>query len=313
LIVNHRGERHLYIDGEMAWRKAIPQNRDRQQSQALALGAGAILAILSIQTVAVAYSLAKQFPAFVFGAFGISVFFALTVFGLRAATAAGAACGAMTCLLLTIWTGSSLESLLRTGLTPLILLFVLTFLATRMGRQRKTMAGLTEERRGRNAAQVIANLGVPAASSSLTGIGVLLGWLPHTVSVRLVGAVALAALAEATADTVSSEIGQAFGGRPVMLTTLRRVAPGTDGAVSLVGTVAGIAAGAAVVWAGRWALRLGIHEASIAFLAACAGLFFDSLLGATVERCGWLGNDLVNFTSTLFAAVIALGLLIALR
>jgi uncharacterized protein (TIGR00297 family) len=303
----------LYIDGETVWRKAIPRDRDQRQSQALGLGAGALLAILSVQTMAVAYSLAEQFPAFVFGAFGISVFFALTVFGLRAATAAGAACGAMVCFLLTIWTGSYLGSLLRTGLTPLILLFVLTFAATRMGRQQKTKAGLAEGRRGRNAAQVIANLGVSAASSSLMGIGVLLGWLPRTLSVHLAGAVALAALAEATADTVSSEIGQAFGGHPIMLTTLRRAEPGTDGAVSLMGTAAGIAAGAAVVWAGWWALRLGIREAAIALLAACAGLFFDSLLGATVERRGWLGNDLVNFTSTLFAAAVALGLLIALR
>jgi uncharacterized protein (TIGR00297 family) len=307
----------LYIDGETVWRKATPQKRDRRQSQALALGAGTLLAVLSSQTLAIAYPLAKLFPAFVFGAFGISVLFALAVFALRAATGAGAACGAMVCLLLTIWTGSHLGSVLRTGLTPLILLFVLTFFATRMGRQRKTKAGLAEGRRGRNAAQVIANLGVPAASSSLMGIGVLLGWLPHTlhghdVPVRLGGAVALAALAEATADTVSSEIGQAFGGHPLLLTTLRRVKPGTDGAVSLMGTAAGVAAGTAVVWAGWWALRLGIHEASIALAAACAGLFFDSLLGATVERQGWLGNDLVNFTSTLFAAAVALGLLITL-
>ena len=303
----------MYIDAEMAWRKAIPINRDRRQSRALALGAGTLLVVLSVQTMVIAYPLAQRFPAFVFGSFGISVFFALAVFGLRAATGAGAACGAMNCLLMTIWTGSYLGSLLRTGLTPLILLFLLTFVATRMGRQRKTKAGLAEGRRGRNAAQVIANLGVPAAASSLMGIGVLRGWLPPTVSVQLIGAVALAALAEATADTVSSEIGQAFGGHPVMLTTLQRVEPGTDGAVSLMGTAAGVAAGAVVVCAGWWALRLGAREASIALLAACAGLFFDSLLGATVERRGLLGNDLVNFASTLFAAVVALGLLIALR
>jgi uncharacterized membrane protein len=39
--------------------------------------------------------------------------------------------------------------------------------------------------------------------------------------------------------------------------------------------------------------------------AGIGGLFFDSLLGATVERRGWIGNDLVNFTSTLFAAALA--------
>jgi uncharacterized protein (TIGR00297 family) len=302
---------------EMVWRKAISEERDRRQSRALAWGAGVLLAVLSVQTVAFMYSLARLFPAFVFGTFAISVFFALTVFGLRAATAAGATCGAMTCLLLTFWTGSHLGSLLRSGLTPLILLFVLTLSATRMGRQRKANAGLAEGKRGRNAAQVIANLGVAAASSSVLGIAVLMDCLPrtvhgHDVPVRLVGALALAALAEATADTVSSEIGQAFGGSPVMLTTLQKVEPGTDGAVSLLGTVAGVAAATVVVLAGWWALRLGLREALIALSAACAGLFFDSLLGATVELRGFLGNDLVNFASTLFATVVALGLLIAL-
>jgi uncharacterized protein (TIGR00297 family) len=296
----------LYIDGEMARRKAIPSDRDRKQSQALALGAGALLAALSVKTAAIAYPLALHFPVFVFGAFGISIFFALTVFALRAATGPAAACGAMICLLLIIWTGSNPGSLLHTALIPLILLFALTFVATRMGRQRKATAGLAEARKGRNAAQIIANLGAPAALSSLLGIGGSLGWTFHTVTPHLTGAVALAALAEATADTVSSEIGQAYGGSPVMLTTLRRVEPGTDGAISLLGTAAGIAAGAVIVLAGWWTLQLEIHEASIAFLAACAGLFFDSLLGATVERRGWLGNDLVNFTSTLFAALATL-------
>jgi uncharacterized membrane protein len=54
-----------------------------------------------------------------------------------------------------------------------------------------------------------------------------------------------------------------------------------------------------------WALRLRPSQAAIALFAGIFGLFFDSLLGATVERRGWLGNDLVNFTSTAFAAVLA--------
>ena len=60
------------------------------------------------------------------------------------------------------------------------------------------------------------------------------------------------------------------------------------------------------------ALRGGFAMFWIACAGGVFGLFFDSLLGATLERKGWLNNDAVNFLSTASAAVFALGLL-ALR
>jgi uncharacterized protein (TIGR00297 family) len=174
------------------------------------------------------------------------------------------------------------------------------------------MTGLAERRRGRNAAQVIANLAVAALSVANLG-PVLVTWGNGFYTGNYYGRwvrpammmMCLAALVEATADTVSSEIGQAFGGDPVLLVGLRRVAPGTDGAVTLVGSCAGIAAGAMVAVGGAWAMHLSARAMLIALVAGVCGLFFDSLLGATVERRGWIGNDLVNFTSTLFAALLA--------
>jgi uncharacterized membrane protein len=41
-------------------------------------------------------------------------------------------------------------------------------------------------------------------------------------------------------------------------------------------------------------------------------MFFDSLLGATLERRGWINNDAVNFISTAGAAGFALGLMAVL-
>ena len=122
-------------------------------------------------------------------------------------------------------------------------------------------------------------------------------------------AVALAALAEAAADTVSSEVGQVLSGQPRMITTLRTVEPGTDGAVSLFGTLAGVVAASIVAAAGTLALRGDLTMFWISCAGAVFGLFFDSLLGATIERIGWLNNDAVNFLSTASAAGFALVLL----
>ncbi len=267
---------------------------------------------MSGSVLVLAYSRMARFPGFVFEVMGISVTFAITAWILKAATPAAAAYGGMICLLLIYWTAAFDESIGRTALSPLLLLFVLTFLATRAGRQKKTKAGLTEKRKGRSASQVVANLSVAALCSTPLGYSFVLGGEAccggsyYTAWVRpAMLLMCLAALVEATADTVSSEIGQAFGGQPVMMLGFRRVDPGTDGAVTLLGTTAGIIGGAIVAAVGMWALRLSFIQASIALGAGVCGLFFDSLLGATVERKGWLGNDLVNFTSTVFAAAVA--------
>jgi uncharacterized protein (TIGR00297 family) len=158
---------------------------------------------------------------------------------------------------------------------------------------------------------VIANLAAAALSVSWLTLNLLTGFELPTESYYLTWVhpvmmiMCLAALAEATADTVSSEIGQAFGGAPVMLVGFRRVAIGTDGAVTLLGSGAGVVAGVLVAAVGAWALRLNVEDGAIAGIAGVCGLFFDSLLGGTVERRGWLGNDLVNFASTVFAAMLA--------
>jgi uncharacterized protein (TIGR00297 family) len=101
-----------------------------------------------------------------------------------------------------------------------------------------------------------------------------------------------------------------LGGSPLLLTTLRRVPAGTDGAISLAGTVAGIIGATVVVLVGAATHGLRLSDTLTAGFAGISGLFIDSLLGATVERTGQLNNDAVNFLSTLAAAVIAAVILV---
>ena len=258
---------------------------------------------------------------------GLSALLGLVAWKLHAATPWAAVAGTVIAASITFSTLSNSDwrplAPWRTALVPLVLLLMLTTLATRLDRTHKEKLGTAERHHGRSAAQVAANLGFAALVSNqvvlffLEGRGLLqLGFLrlhgSHGVfwSATLPFSIGLAALAEAAADTVSSEIGQVFGGQPRMITTLRRVEPGTDGAVSLAGTMAGIAAGAAVSLAGALALSGGWEMFWIACAGGVFGLFFDSVLGATLEKRGWLNNDAVNFLSTASAAAFALGVLV---
>jgi uncharacterized protein (TIGR00297 family) len=310
------GEEMQGVEGDMRWRKAIPERRDRLQSRVLVGVVGVLLTLLTVAVLLPVHFLwgeqeLREHIELVKIA-GISVAFAGLVLSLRAATVGGALFGGVISFLLVSGTASSQYTIVRSGLAPLALLFVLTFLATRAGRRVKAQAGLAEKRHGRNAAQVIANLSIAALAVSALGFVVVMrgevccGTPYYTVWVwPAMMMMCLAAMVEATADTVSSEIGQAYGGRPVMLLTFQHVDPGADGAVTLLGSLAGIMGGVFVAGVGMWALRLRGSQAAIALFAGICGLFFDSFLGATVERRGWIGNDLVNFISTLFAAALA--------
>jgi uncharacterized protein (TIGR00297 family) len=224
----------------------------------------------------------------------ISLALAFLVWLARAATPLAAVAGGLFTAVLTLapQPGGPFHS----GLPSLLTLFLLTWGATRFGRSKKQQLGVAEDQRGRNAAQVAANLGV-------AGLGAAAAL---TFPPSLFGLVVVAALAEATADTLASELGEVLGGRPLMVTSLRRVSVGTDGAISLVGTLAGTSGAVLLVLVAALTLRLKVEQAVCAVLGAIAGLFVDSLLGATAERRGWLNNDAVNFLSTLAAALIAM-------
>lgn len=240
-------------------------------------------------------------------ALGISTLFALTVGLLRAATPLAAVLGGFLTASLIYSTSVFPYHWFSSALSPLLALFLLTFAATRFGGRTKERLATAEAKTGRSAAQVAANLGVAALSILPLWGTMFLKLIPQLQT--SIGVVAmLAALAESTADTLSSELGQVLGGEPRLITNLRRVPPGTDGAISLAGTVTGIVGAGIVAVIGAYALQLKPLAFCIAFAASILGLFADSLLGATLEPRRWLNNDAVNFLSTVVAALSAAGM-----
>ena len=184
--------------------------------------------------------------------------------------------------------------------TLLFIAFLLATLASRVGLRRKTSLGIAEARGGRRGAgNAFANTGV-AAIAALIAVSTR---YPVESMVALT-----AALAAGGSDTVASEIGKAWGRRTFLVTTLHGVKPGTSGAMSLEGTVAGLVAAAALA-AIAIAFRLVAADAFVpVVLGATAGALVESALGATLEGPGILNNDMLNFINTATAAVIAVWL-----
>lgn len=273
--------------------RRISAKRERMQAELLTTGVAALLTVELAASVWTMHRIGAwpPYPRWLWISLSVSVGFALAVWLLRSATGPAAAMGGLICmnLLLGQVQGVGWQ---QTAMPELLALFVLTFAATRFGRTRKERMGVAEAREGRRAAsQILANLGMAGLCAG-AGSPVLF-------------AACVAALAEATADTVSSETGQALGGRTLLITSWREVPAGTDGGISVAGTTLGAAAAGVIVLMTAWIGALTFEMGMVVFGAAVSGLLFDSWLGAKVERRGWMGNDLVNFCSTVFAAGVA--------
>lgn len=206
----------------------------------------------------------------------------------RSGMAAGFAVGLLT------WTFAGWRAF-----AVLLAFFVIGSGTTRLGRRRKERLGVAQEARGaRSARHALANCGVAAYLAVLAATDPTPGlWL-----LALVCAYATAAF-----DTVSSEIGQAWGGRPVLITTLRPVPIGTDGGISLVGTMAGFAAAGLIAALAAGLGLLPSRAIPAVLVAAFIGSTADSCLGATLERKGLMDNEAVNFSNTLIGALAGIG------
>lgn len=183
--------------------------------------------------------------------------------------------------------------------TMLIAFFGIGGLATKYRYLDKRARGVAEANRGaRGTGNVLGN--------TLVALVAVLGYAAVATDPthQLVFAFAFAgAIATALSDTLSSEIGSLYDD-PILITSFDRVAPGTDGAVTVQGTAAG-AVGAGIV-AG---LFVGLGPAGVVggivvLVAGTVGMLTDSLLGAVIEGAV-IGNHGVNAAATFAGGVLA--------
>lgn len=214
------------------------------------------------------------------------------------------------------------------GLQGLLLLSLFFFSSTLLGKfkqkQGREEEQIVEKGNCRDAMQVIANGGIPA----------LLAAIYLFVPSELLICGFVASIAAATADTWATEIGSLSKQHPFHVVKWKRVAPGTSGAVTLLGLAAAFAGSFLIVvlaiflW---WGSYYNSHLLLFALIVSgFVGNFFDTIMGASCQviyhcpTCGretersthcdrptvhkygvkWLNNDSVNIICTFTGALL---------
>jgi uncharacterized protein (TIGR00297 family) len=191
--------------------------------------------------------------------------------------------------------------------------FLVGSLVTRIGIKQKEAEGIAEKRSGARGPENVWGSALTAALCAL-GVG-MIDWgilpnssLSHTLtpySLLLLGYVA--SFSTKLSDTCASEVGKAYGKRTFLITTLQPVPRGTEGAVSLEGTLAGVVASVVQALIGWGVGLIDLVGVLWCVVAALIATNLESVIGATLQsRFSWLTNELVNILNTLIGAGVAM-------
>jgi uncharacterized protein (TIGR00297 family) len=187
------------------------------------------------------------------------------------------------------------------GYTVVMFYFLVGSGVTRIGIEQKEAQGIAEKRSGMRGPENVWGSALTGAICALVAVFVdaplrelfLLGYV--------------ASFSTKLSDTTASEVGKAYGKRTFLITTLQPVPRGTEGAISLEGTLAGVVASiliALVGWSVGMIDLLGVVWCAIAALIATN---VESLIGATLQtKFDWLSNEVVNIINTLIGAIVAI-------
>lgn len=172
----------------------------------------------------------------------------------------------------------------------IVLFLIMSLAATKYSKKYKRSLGQFEGRR--TSKNVISNGVVACFMAAFGGY-----YLPF------VGGF-IGAIATATADTLASEIG-VLDPHPRLITTFQKVDPGTNGAVSPLGTGVAIL-GAAIIGIAAYFLGIVSNPFSVilvSVISGTVGCFMDSILGALFENKGYITNEHVNLLATIVGAI----------
>ncbi len=228
------------------------------------------------------------------GALAVTIALGYVAYALGTASVPGMLTGVLLALLTIVLGGVG-------WFAVLIAFYAIGGLASKYRFDEKADRGVAQENQGaRGTGNVLANSAV--ALVALVGYAAT----DHVgVPAAVFGFAFAGAVSTALADTLSSEIGGLFDG-PRLITTLRPVEPGTDGAITWQGELAGLVGAGVVGTTAAVGMPLGdpVLAGAVVVVAGFAGMTADSLLGALIEG-DRVGNQAVNFLATCAGALVA--------
>ncbi|KAM1228684.1 hypothetical protein ACFX2J_007755 [Malus domestica] len=182
--------------------------------------------------------------------------------------------------------------------------FVLGTAVTKVRMKQKEAEGVAEKRKGRRGpGSVIGSSAAGCVCAFLSILGV--GGSRYS---RLWQLGFVASFCTKLSDTVSSEMGKAYGKTTYLVTTLKVVPRGTEGAVSIEGTFAGLLAAILLAFVGCAMGEVSAPEAMICVIASQIANLGESIIGAALqdkEGFGWLNNDAVNVINISMGSILA--------
>lgn len=191
------------------------------------------------------------------------------------------------------------------GYAVVMFYFLVGSAVTRVGMKQKEALGIAEKRSGARGPE---NVWGSALTGTLCALGVLaVGYLGEGFWVPLLLLGYVASFSTKLADTTASEIGKVYGKRTFLITTLQPVERGTEGAVSLEGTLAGVLASVVIALVGWGVGMIDLLGVLWCVIAAFVATNLESVIGATLQsKFDWLTNEVVNFINTLIGAFVAI-------
>ncbi|KAF7822588.1 protein VTE6, chloroplastic [Senna tora] len=152
--------------------------------------------------------------------------------------------------------------------------------ATKVKMKQKEAQGVAEKRKGRRGpGSVIGSsaAGCVCAFLSISGVG-------GEAFSQLWRLGFVASFCTKLSDTVSSEIGKAYGKTTYLVTTFKVVPRGTEGAVSIEGSLAGILASMVLAFVGCLVSEVSKREAVICVFASQIANLGESIIGAAFQE-----------------------------